>query len=98
MEAESSADRMSPSEHPDVRFVVEELDRASCSAHAKTMAIEAIAIADEGGTADDWRRGVAERHADHRQWEQHLSEAERCMRASGLWPWAHAEGAGSGGA
>jgi hypothetical protein len=71
----------------DPRFVVEGLEAASCGPHAKTLAIEGIAIAEEGGTAEEWRAAVAERHLDHPGWREHLAEAERCMRASGIWPW-----------
>ena len=72
----------------DPRFVVEGLEAASCGPHAKTLAIEGIRLAAEGGTADDWRGAVAVRHASHPGWEEHLKEAERCMRVSGLWPWS----------
>ncbi len=78
-----------PTDSPwsDPRFVAEGLDAASCGPHAKTLAIEGIAIAEEGGTADEWRRTVETRHHDHPGWREHLAEAERCMRASGIWPW-----------
>lgn len=71
----------------DPRFVAEGLDSASCGPHAKTLAIEGIAIAEDGGTADEWRGAVEIRHHDHPGWREHLVEAERCMRASGIWPW-----------
>jgi hypothetical protein len=71
----------------DPRAVVEGLDGASCGAQAKTLAIEGIELAERGGTAEDWRRAVAARHADHLGWKAHLREAERCMRSAGLWPW-----------
>lgn len=75
----------------DPRVVVEGLDKASCGAHAKVLAIEGIALFEEGGTAEDWRAAIAQRHRDHRGWKEHLEEAERCMRAAGLWPWTHEE-------
>jgi hypothetical protein len=71
----------------DRRFVVEGLEAASCGAHAKALAIEGIALAEAGGTAEEWRLAVAARHHDHPGWREHLAEAERCMRASGIWPW-----------
>ena len=71
----------------DSRFVVEGLEAASCGPHAKTLAIEGIEIASEGGTAEVWRAMVAERHHDHPGWAEHLAEAERCMRSAGIWPW-----------
>lgn len=73
----------------DPRVVVEGLDGASCGAHAKVLAIEGIALFEEGRTAEDWRAAMAQRHRDHHGWEDHLEEAERCMRAAGLWPWTH---------
>ena len=71
------------------RSGVEGLDGASCGPHAKTLAIEGIELAERGGTAEDWRRAVAARHAGHPGWEAHLGEAERCMREAGLWPWTN---------
>ncbi len=71
----------------DPRYVVEGLESASCGAHAKTLAIEGIAVAEQGGTEDDWRTLVQERHHTHPRWKEHLDEAERCMRLAGIWPW-----------
>ena len=73
----------------DPRSVVEGLDGASCGAHAKTLALEGIELAERGETAEDWHRAVAVRHAEHPGWKAHLREAERCMRAAGLWPWTN---------
>lgn len=75
----------------DPRVVVEGLDKASCGAHAKVLAIEGIALFEEGRTAEDWRAAIAQRHRDHQGWKEHLEEAERCMRAAGLWPWTREE-------
>ena len=75
----------------DPRSLVEGLEAASCGPHAKTLAIEGIALAEEGGTAEEWRASVAARHHDHPGWREHLAEAERCMRVSGLWPWKTSE-------
>lgn len=89
-------DALSPGENRspwnDPRFVVEGLEATSCGPHAKTLAIEGIQLAAEGRTAEDWRSAVAVRHAGHVGWEEHLREAERCTRASGIWPWTN-EGA-----
>jgi hypothetical protein len=76
VEAEGSADRIAPGEAEpwaDTRFFVEGLEGASWSAHAKTMAIEAIAISADGGTAEDWRKSIATRHADHPLWAEHFA-------------------------
>ena len=82
-----------PADSPwsDPRFVAEGLEAASCGSHAKTLAIEGIAIAGEGGTVDEWRGAVEKRHHDHPGWREHLAEAGRCMRASGIWPWGVSE-------
>jgi len=72
----------------DPRGVGEGLGQASCGAHAKVLAMEGIAVAEQGGTAEDWRASIAQRHRDHLGWKEHLEEAERCMRAAGLWPWS----------
>ena len=75
----------------DPMVVVEGLSQASCGAHAKVLAMEGIAVAGEGRTSEDWRAVIAQRHRDHPGWQEHLEEAERCMRAAGLWPWSHEE-------
>lgn len=76
----------------DPTVVVEGLEQASCGPHAKVLAMEGIAVAGAGGTAEDWRTEIADRHRDHPGWQEHLEEAQRCMRASGLWPWSHEKG------
>jgi len=75
----------------DPTVVIEGLGQASCGAHAEVLAIEGIAFAKEGGTPKDWRAAVAARHLGHTGWREHLEEAERCMRSSGLWPWSYEE-------
>lgn len=71
----------------DPRNGVEGLDRASCSPHITDLARLAIGASSEGLTAEAWRAwiigGLGAEAAPL------LDAAETCMRASGLWPWAH---------
>lgn len=70
----------------DARFVVGDLEAASYGPHAKTLAIEGIQLAAEGGTAEDWRSGAAVRQAGHVGWEEQTGgrTVHTCLRALAL--------------
>ncbi|MDN5763686.1 MAG: hypothetical protein L0H41_15395 [Microlunatus sp.] len=65
--------------------VVEGLGAASCGPRVKDLASLGIGVAAGGGDADRWRSWVLERAGVEAT--PLLTEAEGCMRASGLWPW-----------
>lgn len=64
----------------------EGLDRASCSPVVTYLAQIGIGAYSRGCSSAGWRMEVAKiRGADA---ARELDEAEKCMRKSGLWPWA----------
>lgn len=66
--------------------VVEGLGGASCDPRIKDVALLGIGFAAEGRDADQWRSVVFDRAGA--EVAPLLAESERCMRGSGLWPWA----------
>jgi hypothetical protein len=56
---------------------------ASCAPSVLALVRSAIAASMAGADAASWRRALE----DHSVHPAHEVEAERCMRASGLWPW-----------
>lgn len=65
---------------------VEGLDRASCSPNIKYLAEIGMGAAARGCSQEGWRAQVAITQGLDATRE--LDQAEACMRASGLWPWA----------
>lgn len=66
--------------------IVEGLQGASCSPACKAITTCAALAWNRGLAAQEWRGDLLRRH--HEEADVRLiSEAEECMRESGLWPW-----------
>lgn len=63
----------------------EGLDRASCSPVITYLAQIGIGASARGCSSAGWRVEVSKIRGPNAAHE--LDEAEKCMRASGLWPW-----------
>jgi hypothetical protein len=67
------------------RFEPEALVGSSIAPTIQAVARSAIAAATEGADAASWRTALV----THSRYRLQVPGAEQCMRASGLWPWAH---------
>ncbi len=63
---------------------VERLEESSCGPHVKAIAVQAVHACAKGFSAAQWRHDML---AAHPSASALLTEAEECMRTSGLWPW-----------
>lgn len=66
--------------------IAEGLQGASCSAQCKAIAAYAALAWERGESAEQWRDNLLRNH--HGEVDLRLiSQAQECMRSSGLWPW-----------
>lgn len=66
--------------------LTEGFQRASCSPACKAIATCAVGAWDRGWTAQQWRDDVLSSHPEEEE-VRLITDAEKCMRTSGVWPW-----------